>query len=163
MKQVTLASDRLWGAVNTRARTPGRPDTVGIAWFAIPTTSANGDVLGPDQQGYVTVENNNVIYPSIGADAGGRALMVMTLVGPEFFPSVALVDLSSPSAVEIVAAGAGPQDGFSGYPPRGNVSRWGDYSASAVAPDGSLWFAAEYIPALPRTELANWGTFIVRA
>jgi hypothetical protein len=29
--------------------------------------------------------------------------------------------------------------------------------------DGShVWFATEYIPNLPRTALANWGTFITK-
>jgi hypothetical protein len=65
------------------------------------------------------------------------------------------------SAVHIAADGAAPDDGFSGYVyfSGGNVGRWGDYSA-AVSDGNSVWFATEYIPNLPRTVLANWGTFI---
>jgi hypothetical protein len=39
-------------------------------------------------------------------------------------------------------------------------SRWGDYSSAAVDEAGNLWFAVEYVPNLPRTLLANWGTLI---
>ena len=54
-------------------------------------------------------------------------------------------------------------DGFSGYSNFGGMQRtasWGDYSAAVAAPDGRIWFATEYIPGLPRTLLANRGTFI---
>ena len=79
-----------------------------------------------------------------------------------------------------VAAGLGPDDGFTSYkaqvgdPPR---TRWGDYGAAAV--DGnSIWIASEYIgqtcnltqwltPPIgqcggTRTALANWGTRITK-
>jgi hypothetical protein len=89
--------------------------------------------------------------------------MVFTLVGPDFFPSAATINLTDDNpGITVVAAGAAPEDGFSGYPPRGNTARWGDYSAAAVSPDGTIWLATEYIPDLPRTSQANWGTFIMR-
>src|SRR5262249_17515252 len=160
-KQVTLAEGTLWGAISTVIHSAGQPDRVGIAWFAIPARIANGAALGPRDQGYVTVDRNNVMYPPIGVDGEGNAGMVFPLVGPDFFPSAATISLSDDDpAIVIVAPGAAPEDGFSGYPPRGNVARWGDYSAAAVTPDGTIWLAVEYIPDLPRTPTANWGTFI---
>jgi hypothetical protein len=81
--------------------------------------------------------------------------------------------------VQVAAAGAGAQDGFSEYKvfsPYGNGvprPRWGDYGAATV--DGSsLWFASEYVgqsctydewladPTCGGTRggLINWGTRI---
>jgi hypothetical protein len=40
--------------------------------------------------------------------------------------------------------------------------RWGDYSAARADARGRIWMATEYIPNLPRTERANWGTFVAR-
>ena len=66
--------------------------------------------------------------------------------------------------MHVVAAGAAPEDGFTGYPSLGGdvAARWGDYSAAVADEHGNLWFATEYIPGGPRTLLANWGTFIGR-
>jgi hypothetical protein len=67
--------------------------------------------------------------------------------------------------VRVAAAGAGPEDGVTGYVSQtgSRTARWGDYSAAAVDEIGNLWFATEYIPSIrpeDRTALANWGTFI---
>jgi hypothetical protein len=64
--------------------------------------------------------------------------------------------------IQIAAAGALPDDGFSGYG-GARVGRWGDYGA-AVADDesGNIWMASEYIPNAPRTVNANWGTFVTQ-
>jgi hypothetical protein len=53
-----------------------------------------------------------------------------------------------------------PEDGFSAY--YFNRPRWGDYSAAAVALDGTIWLATEMIPGGPRKTIANWGTFIAQ-
>jgi hypothetical protein len=66
--------------------------------------------------------------------------------------------------VHIAAAGAGPEDGFTGLVAYGGngTSRWGDYSAATVDENGTVWLATEYIPGGPRTVLANWGSFITQ-
>lgn len=66
--------------------------------------------------------------------------------------------------VHIAAPGQGPEDGFTGYEPVGDVARWGDYTA-AVADGDTVWFATEYIAHPPtnpttRTLQANWATFV---
>ena len=64
--------------------------------------------------------------------------------------------------VHVAAAGAGPDDGFSGYNffSGGNTGRWGDYSAAVADSSGTIWIGHEFIPNAPRTLLANWGTFV---
>jgi hypothetical protein len=115
------------------------------------------------RQGYVAVAGDSVIFPSLAFADDQAGVLAFTLVGPDYFPSAAYVKVSDEgtSDVHIAAAGAAPDDGFSGYVfySGGHVGRWGDYSA-AVSDGSSVWFATEYIPHLPRTALANWGTFI---
>jgi hypothetical protein len=51
--------------------------------------------------------------------------------------------------IHIAAAGVAPDDEMSGYEAFGGdgVSRWGDYSAAAVAgDDGAIWIATDFIP-----------------
>jgi len=96
-------------------------------------------------------------------NAKGQGAIVFTLVGPDYYPSVAFLPISPTaigSTIQIAGVGAFPEDGFTGYNNFG-LSRWGDYSAAVVAADGSIWMATEYIPNAPRTTLANWGTYIV--
>ena len=77
------------------------------------------------------------------------------------------------NSVAVAVSGSLPEDGFTGYvlPENGAISyiplgigvaRWGDYSAATIDPEGSLWFAGEYIPNANRPPMAltNWGTYI---
>ena len=159
MNQVVFAHGLLWSGVNTVVQTLNGPTRVGIAWFAVkPATAA---VMS---QGYVAVNNENVLFPSIGVSDSGAGVISFTVVGPDIFPSTGYARvnaISGASDVHISGAGALPDDGFSGYRAFGfgGTARWGDYSA-AVFSDGKVWMAAEYIPNAPRTLFANWGTFV---
>jgi hypothetical protein len=171
MNQVTFANGKLFGAVNTVVKSHGKPDRVGIAYFVV---EVQGDVQGEGEnavsariakQGYVAVNGENVLFPSIGVDANGVGAMAFSLSGPEFFPSAAYVRFTSdgPSGpIHVTGAGVAPDDGFTAYQLFGGngIGRWGDYSA-AVASGGAIWMAAEFIPG-PRDLFANWGTFITR-
>ena len=161
MNQVVYADGVLYGSLNTII---GDGTRTGIAWFAVTPRLSHGVVSARvARQGYVAVDGNNVIFPSVAATEDGSGIMTFTLVGPDYFPSAAYTRLDgSPwSSVRIVANGTAPDDGFTGYSQYGGtgVGRWGDYSAAAVSGD-RIWFATEYIPNLPRTLLANWGTWI---
>ncbi len=166
MNQVVYAGGVLYSGVNTII---GDGTRTGIAWFGVAPRFEHG-VLSSRvvQQGYVAVNGDNAIFPSLAFTADGAGVMTFSLVGPDYYPSAAYVSLNDGrvSPVHIAADGAGPDDGFTGYPaitgipsPFGNVARWGDYSA-AVADGDALWFATEYIPNAPRALYANWGTFV---
>src|SRR6266404_3549487 len=164
MQQTVFAGGHLWSALNTAVKTETGVIRVGIAYFIV-TPSWSGNTLGATvaNQGYVAVNGNNVMFPAIGVNAAGLGVMTFTLVGPDYFPSAAYTRLDVANGdgdVHIAAPGAGPEDGFSGYRAFGGnrVARWGDYSAAVADENGSIWIATEYIPALPRTALANWGT-----
>jgi hypothetical protein len=178
MNQVVYANGELWSGVNTVLQPPNGPTRVGIAYFIVtPSVDNTGQVSGTiANQGYVSANQENVLFPSIGVNSSGKGVMTFTLVGPDYYPSAAYAPIDATNgagAIHIAAAGVGPDDGFTGYYPFGTnrTARWGDYSAAVAAPDGSIWFATEYIPDsctndLPggdctnRTLLANWGTFV---
>jgi len=177
MQQVVFANGRLWGALDTAVNSSANT-RAGIEWFVVNPTAAAGPTV--DNQGYLAVSQNNVIYPAIAVTPGGKGVMAFTLVGRDFFPSAAFasIDASGVGAVQIAAQGLGPADGFTGTavfnapnPPR---PRWGDYGA-AVVDGNNVWIASEYIAQTcnlsqyiatgascggTRTALANWGTRI---
>ncbi len=167
MEQVVFANGMLWAGLNTVVKTPNGPTRVGIAFFIV-TPSISGTTLSGTitNQGYVSVNQENVMYPSIGVNPSGRGVMTFTLVGPDIFPSAAYAPIDTANgagAIHTAGPGAAPLDDFSGYHFFGSpdrVARWGDYSAAVAAPDGSIWFGVEYIPNAPRSLLTNWGTFI---
>jgi hypothetical protein len=171
MNQVVFADGKLWSGVNTIIR-QGAKFRAGIAFFSVkPELDDDRLKAEVEQQGYVSVPGNDVMFPSISVDNGGNATMVFTLAGPQFFPSAAFSQVNDQEgnddgeqSVHIIAAGAAPEDGFTGYFFFGGngVARWGDYSAATTDENGNVWIATEFIPAGTRTLVANWGTFIAR-
>ena len=71
---------------------------------------------------------------------------------------------ATPSALEVAAAGSLPEDGFTGYAAYGGdgVARWGDYNTAVAASDGSIQMVVQYSGNYPRTEYANWNTYVFR-
>ncbi len=164
MNQTIYADGQLWGALNTQV---GDGTRTGIAWFrVVPFSFGDHLVAFVASQGYVSLANDSVFYPSVAVNGDGQALMGFSVAGPDYFPSTGYVLLSGrgAGAVHIAGVGAGPDDGFTGYPTYtgGNVARWGDYSTTVVDEAGNFWTAAEYIPNVTRTVLANWGTYITK-
>jgi len=165
MNQVTFANGKLFGAVNTVVKSRGQPDRVGIAYFVVEALQEGEAGVGAQiaKQGYVAVNGENVLFPSIGVNADGVGAMAFSVSGPDFFPSTAYVRFNEDGphgAIHVTGKGVLPDDGFTAYQTFGGngIGRWGDYSA-AVASGGDIWMAAEFIPG-PRTLFANWGTFI---
>jgi len=165
---VFFAGDLIWTGVTTIVQ-QGNNQLSGAAFFVIQPDFSNGHVRAHiDNQGYVTIANNNVLYPAIAVNQDGKAVITFTVSGPDFFPSAAYARLKEDSGVgkvHIIAVGAFPDDGFTMYPPfSSGVGRWGDYSAATVDDNGNLWFATEYIPAtlsgFPQGLGVNFGTFI---
>ncbi|MGH2486288.1 MAG: hypothetical protein ACRDHE_09770 [Ktedonobacterales bacterium] len=169
MNQVVYVNGAIYGAVNTILGSDGV--RTGIAYFKVIPQWKHGRLNGRVQsQGYVSLKNDSVFFPSVAVNGHNQALMSFTISGPDYFPSSGYVTFNGDfkaGDVHVAAAGQGPEDGFTGYPEYGGngTSRWGDYSAAGVNVDGSFWFADEYIahPATDlttRTSLANWATFV---
>ena len=165
MNQVVFADGKLWSGVNTVVSGNG-PTRVGIAYFIVSPSVANGALSASmAKQGYVALNQNDVLYPSIGVTAEGKGVMTFTVAGSDYYPSAgyAMIDAThGAGAVHVAKAGAGADDSFGGYKAFGGdgTDRWGDYSAAIADEHGNVWFACEYIPNDPRTILANWGMFV---
>jgi len=151
IQQVSYANGKLWGALDTGLLIDGDPTPrAGIAYYIL-VPQLNGATLRAKvaRQGYIGEPFTEVAYPTIAALQNGRGVISYTLSGPNDFPSVgysSLDPVAGAGPIHIAIAGAGPQDGFSGYS-RAFASprpRWGDYGAAAV--DGnSIWFAQEFV------------------
>jgi hypothetical protein len=179
MLQAAYANGQVWAALDTGVDVNSKT-VAGVAYYVVNPTSTSTTVSGTlAKQQTIVVPGNHITYPALGVTSAGKAVMALTLVGTDYFPSAAYVKIDTTNGagpVNIVGAGLGPDDDFSGY--RGfqyNIPRWGDYGAAVVV-GGTVWIASEYIgqtctlsqyEASPlgscggtRTALANWGTFI---
>jgi hypothetical protein len=141
---------------------------VGGAYVVLSPTYRSGVLAGSVlNQGYLLVNGNHLLRPAIAVNAQGRGTIAVTLVGPSWYPSAAFIPFdtfSTPVAVQVAAPGTLPEDGFTGYPDGGGVgvARWGDYNTSVATSDGSIWMIAQFIGNYPRTDFANWNTFLMR-
>jgi hypothetical protein len=166
------SSDGSWtGATHQR---------IGVAYFALHTsTSANSFSASLGRQGYVAVEDANLIYPSVAVASNGDGVIGATLSGHDYYPSAAYATFhagAGPTSVQIGGTGVGPYDGDSATGDGGFRPRWGDYGYALATPSGALWVAAEYVnqrcafskftadPTCSNTRsfYANWGTRIMR-
>ena len=169
MNQVVNLNGVLFGGVNTTVVSRTGPARVGIAFFTVGAVGTPAGIFAHIlHQGYVAVNGENVLFPSIAVNRAGFGAMAFTLSGPQFFPSAAYVRFAfgrPVGPIHISGPGVLPEDGFSGYKsfqsPTPGVARWGDYSAAVFA-DGAIWMGNEFIPGTPRTVNANWGTFLSR-
>ncbi|MBI2708678.1 MAG: hypothetical protein HYX34_03165 [Actinobacteria bacterium] len=177
MQQVWYSRGRIYGALDTAAEVSGEVKA-SIAWFIVNAADKVANVSMANQ-GYLTRAGTNLTYPAIAMLPSGVGVMAFTLVGPDNFPSAGYAPMGTngPATARVVAAGRGPQDGFTGYQffnaPDPTRPRWGDYGAATVY-SGRLFTASEFIaqscnlneyrvdPTCARTRgaLANWATRI---
>ena len=125
MQQVSYANGVLYGshgtAVDVGTSSSDVAQQSGVAWYEVrPTTAASTGNLTASvvHTGRLATARNNVTMPALAARSDGSAVMAMTLVGTDHYPSAAYVDLSASGAtgpLRVLAEGAGPEDGFTGY------------------------------------------------
>jgi len=169
MQAAVYADGHLWAASDTIVKTPTGSTQVGTAYYMLTPSVDSAGVPSAVvvKQGYLSVDGDSVTRPSLGVTSGGKVVIGVSLIGPDYFPSAAYATFddsasSTPSALHIASAGQVPADGFTGYHAfNGNgVERWGDYGYAA-ADGSSVWVANEWIPGLDiGPDLANWGTFV---
>ena len=87
MNQVVDVGSVLYGGVNTTVTSATGPARVGVAYFAVGAIGTPGGVFAHIlHQGYVAVDGENVLFPSIAVNRFGIGAMSFTLSGPDFFP-----------------------------------------------------------------------------
>ncbi len=166
MQQVQYINGNLWGELTTSVSISyDATERAGAAWFKVqPRVSASDGritVAKIVDQGYVASAGSNLIYPALQVSPAGGVAMVMTLTGPNYFPSMVYVTMNADrnafGAIHIAINGTGPYDP--------NATRWGDYSWATFDPDTQvIWMATEYIPPLSGQTtdgLKNWGTGVI--
>ncbi len=170
MQEVTYADGKLWSTVGTGIGARLQQKRSGVLWLQVAPTFTNAQAGGSVvRQGYVTVASNSLMYPTVGVNAAGVGAIVMSLAGPTTYPSPSFISIDGSGVagpVRVPEVGAGPEDGFTCYRAFGDRSRgcrWGDYSEAVADENGDIWMAVEWIPNTARTELANWGTYVMRA
>src|SRR5204863_8802550 len=138
---VAYANGKLWGTLGTGVDTGTGPEA-GAAWFILkPTIGAGGVSASMALDGVLAGDNVNYTYPSVAVTQSGRGVVPFTIVGPNDFPSAGYATINAKIGAgdaHVIAAGAGPQDGFSGYQAFRQTlptarPRWGDYGAAVVA------------------------------
>ena len=156
------AAGRLYATVACRLQDDQGHQVIGAAYFILSPTFRSGLLAAPVlRQGYISVNNDHLLRSALAVNAQGQGAIAFTLVGPDYYPSAGFVPIdtfSTGSTAQIAGVGVAPEDGFTGYVQ--GISRWGDNSTATAAADGTIWLGAEYIPNAPRTQLANWGTFV---
>ncbi|HZO71988.1 MAG TPA: hypothetical protein VFB60_07275 [Ktedonobacteraceae bacterium] len=169
MQQVQMINGKLWGALDTIVNVPGdaTPST-GAAWFSItPALDSQQQVIKSAtivDQGYVTAQGEFLLYPAIQQSPDGTVEMVMSMTGPNTFPSAVYVTRSGAKhaqfgAITMIQPGVTADTGFTCA---GGACRWGDYSAAAFDSSNnghSIWVATEYIPGTG-DQFTDWGTRI---
>lgn len=167
MQQVQFINDHLWSSLDTALTISGESGVrSGAAWFEI-HPSLQRDAIGKatvTNQGYVASRGNYLMYPALASALDGTVEMVMTLTGPNTFPSAAYAVLQAGShafgGIHVVASGVTADNGFTAV---GGAGRWGDYSAAVADPSGKgIWMATEYIPGTG-DQFTNWGTRVFEA
>jgi hypothetical protein len=168
VRSATYAGGRLYLAFQTGILDETNRWVVGAAYIVLSPvfreTNLSASILN---QGYLLLNGNHLLRPAIAVTSKGRGAIAVTLVGTDWHPTAALIPIdtfSTPSKIETTAVGAGPEDGFTGYPGFGSVgvARWGDYNGAVASADGAIWTVVQYIGNYPRTPLANWNTHIAR-
>ncbi len=166
VQALSYAGGRLFLTIPTGLNDATGHLVIGGAYVVLSPTF-RGSVLAAQvvNQGYLMVNQNYLLRPAIAVNAQGNGAIAVTLVGPDWYPSAAFIPfqaLGTPATIQVAAAGALPEDGFTGYPPTGDgVARWGDYNTAVVNSDGTVWMVVEYIGNYLRTQFANWNTYII--
>ena len=166
VQSTMYAAGQLWVTLETLTTDTSGNFVTGIAYIIFSPSYRSGTISAPVlRQGTLLVTGNHLLRPALAVNPQGTGAIVCTLVGPNYFPSAAFVNInlsSTASVLQIAAAGYAPEDGFSGYLSGSGIARWGDYSAAVADSTGAIWMATEYIPNAPRTMYVNWGTFITK-
>jgi hypothetical protein len=182
MQQVFYADGKLWSSLGTGIGFTSTSSGDGLAYFVlVPKASGGTPTATVHLQGYLADPNLDMTYGTVAVTGKGKGIISFTATGPKNYPSVGFASLDDKlgvGPVQIVAAGVGANDGFSGYLIEGGNPRWGDYGAAAV--DGkSIWFSQEYIGqsctlsqymsstpfgtcSATRGAYGNWGTRIAK-
>ncbi len=170
MQDVTYYDGVIWVTLNIMVNVDGESvNRAGVAWFAVRPTIEHGQLTQAriEDQGYIATKGEYLLYGALTVNQAGKGLIIMALVGPNYYPSVVYTTFSANgtqknfSPLHLVVSGNGPANIGACRPAYGGICTWGDYSAAAVDGLRNIWLASEYIPGGAVTRYENWGTRII--
>lgn len=166
-QNVVFTNSQLFATLATEVTDANNNQVMAAAWFVLHPKFSGGNLSATvSAQGIISLTGASLLRPAFAMNTQLFGALVGTQVGPNNFPSSAIVGFNrfTPGSVQITRAGNEPADDFSGYAAYGGAGtcRWGDYSAGAIDGDNSLWLGTEYTPDINRTLLTNWATYVSR-
>ena len=109
LQSVVYSGGRLYVTLGTQVVDSNNQLLAGGAYVVISIANRGGQITASAlRQGYLLVNGNHLLRPAIAVDALGRGAIVVTLVGPSYYPSSAMVPFSAFAAggtLQIVAQG----------------------------------------------------------
>jgi hypothetical protein len=176
MQQVQFINGHLLAALDSAVLVKGDPVTRdGVAWFEIEPTLADATDIGGGKfvkQGYVATAGKYLIYPAIEQSTDGSTAIGFSFTNATINPADGFV-ISGPGSISFghihtTFSSPAPDNGFTCQTGTPQECRWGDYSWTALDPDGKdFWFADEDTLNAVATDAAgaktNWGTEIWEA
>ncbi|BDA51439.1 hypothetical protein COCOBI_18-3170 [Coccomyxa sp. Obi] len=165
MQQTPFMKGTLWGSLNSVLTVGGGPvfgviyfNTAGLAFTGGAVTYTIGTY------GYLGLTGASVSNPSVAPfpDQPTAAIIGVGVTSADttnltFGYSILNTDpaVDSASTIHLVST--------SGYLMNDGVDRYGDYTATTVAPDGSVWTAGmSSLPTTVTNEQENWNTWITQ-
>jgi hypothetical protein len=177
MQQVKYINGHLLGALDSAVAINNDPVTRdGGAWFELtPHVNGSGHIEGASfiDQGYVASKGKYVLYPAIEQNVNDVTAMSFSVTSPTLNPTTGYTVLArgkkSFGPLHFTQVGSGPDEGFTCFLTGAELvqqCRWGDYSWTALDPNGvDFWMAAEtivpHVATQPNTNppaQTNWGT-----
>lgn len=133
-----------------------------VRWYQVPVTG--GTVGSAIQASTYNPDSDNRFMPSVAVDRLGDMAIGYSVSSATVFPSIRYAGRLAGDAVNSITqteatlmAGTGAQSGNCGGLP---CTRWGDYSAMTLDPNGcSFWYANEYYADLSLNDHTRIGSF----
>src|SRR5215213_228110 len=147
----------------------GAPNVAQVRWYELPVTGGTVSTT-PRQQSTWGPDSKNRFMPSLAVDRGGNMAVGYSVSDSTISPAVRYAGRLAGDALSTLGQGETTLVEGTGYQccsfSDGTVNtRWGDYSAMTIDPDGcTFWYLGEYTNATPTTLRGptgnNWQTRI---
>jgi hypothetical protein len=143
----------------------GLPNVGQVRWYELPVTG--GTISSPRQQSTWSPDSSNRFMPSLAVDKNGDMAIGYSVSDSSMYPAIRYSGRLASDPLSQLTQGESTLVQGLGYQcctfsDGSTNTRWGDYSAMTIDPDGcTFWYTGEYYDAHPTTKLEdNWLTRI---
>ncbi len=144
----------------------GSPNLAQVRWYQLPVTG--GTIAGsPAQQSTWSPDSKNRFMPSLAVDKDGDMALGYSVSDASIYPAIRYAGRLASDSANTLGQGETSLIEGTGFQcckfSNGSTNtRWGDYSAMTIDPDGcTFWYTNEYYDTQPTTLLGDdWKTRI---